>query len=340
MLFLLWKNISLWTITPNMFIGQLLDCSTFAYWYMGYLCIKNIDYISHRLPSIFFYFSNLINVIYICIYIIHQSYVFIFSALGDTFTKTSQSEIRYVHSFFSRIKAFWFYSKCQTSFMCIIMYLANENLSNTNKKIIWGQCITVDMINEVSHAGHSPPGGILLFHIYLLSLDNTILPHRYYIHTNNHHIQVPDQHVKEVSQPIQSRRKSESGGKNWDPGQKLWWRKVNVVYVVLALSFRSQGSALAHSSSVCSGQGQSDSSYNLPWQETQILFRTRNKELWGTLSKENMDGFFSKFAFSGKSGTKALITVKSIHPLNCHNYNSWTERKGKGFKNHFPLSMS
>lgn len=40
------------------------------------------------------------------------------------------------------------------------------------------QCTKVDMINEVFHAGHCPSDGVL-FHIYLLSMDDIILTHSY-----------------------------------------------------------------------------------------------------------------------------------------------------------------
>lgn len=60
-------------------------------------------------------------------------------------------------------------------------------------------------------------------------------------------------------------------------------KKVNVVNVELALSFRSKGSALSHQSSICSGQGQSDSSlYAMAKKKKKGYYlESENKELWG-----------------------------------------------------------
>lgn len=58
-------------------------------------------------------------------------------------------------------------------------------------------------------------------------------------------------------------------------------KKVNVVNVELALSFRSKGSALSHQSSICSGQGQSDSSLYAMAKKKGYYLESENKELWG-----------------------------------------------------------
>lgn len=61
--------------------------------------------------------------------------------------------------------------------------------------------------------------------------------------------------------------------------------------------------------------------------------------MWET-EKGKYTWLFLKCALVKKSGTKALITAKELHLLTSHNYNSYVEREGKVFKNHFPLSMS
>ena len=87
-----------------------------------------------------------------------------------------------------------------------------------------------------------------------------ICSYKYYIHTKmTTEIQISRSTYKgiplahEKQENIRVRRKeSRLLGKRIE-------KKVNVVNVELALSFRSKGSALSHQSSICSGQGQSDS---------------------------------------------------------------------------------
>lgn len=199
--------------------------------------------------------------------------------------------------------------------MCVIMYLANENTSNTNKEINWGNT------SELTWQIRSFVQGMALL-TALFSSPLTILPgwHPHHSQLLHPHQWPPNSDVEASLQQNLSAHKKIGESQCQEErtetqGQKDWRGKVHVcwlwhsevrgqLYIINLLFVLAKVKVIPAISCWCNKHV-----YSL---------ELENKGLWERLRKENtIHGFFSRCALLGKSPIRALITTrKYIHLLN------------------------